>query len=372
MYEARPSLYQSSMLNPDAKPAQDARTPRQSGRQRSRSGTGLLSKLSFLRLPTIIGSPNDKGNSGDDGNLDIDDLEDISDGQPVDPRRALELDRPEILDLPESYLKRTRKRAGSLRKTALLGTRKLLNEQRLSQLKVEQSSDPSSEANAAQTPQVDGAAGEAGEGGYRVSQVETSGIPVASRASNGQSQDLVGIAKGAVYVSQQAQPSSSSRPSTSSSRASELGGLSEDVVSILSRRSTSSTIPSTLSGVSSRGEKRNRKYGRKSSPLALPPQGPEPPVHGYETTARFGALILAVTWLIFVIGMGSCLDVWSWAWDVGETPYAPPELEDDETLPITGYYPALMVCTAVTSWVWVISAWIGMKYFKHARGVVTD
>jgi len=65
--------------------------------------------------------------------------------------------------------------------------------------------------------------------------------------------------------------------------------------------------------------------------------------------------------------MGSCLGVWSWAWDVDETPYAPPDLEDDDTLPITGYYPALMVCTAVMAWVWVVVAWVGMKYFRHAK-----
>ena len=78
-------------------------------------------------------------------------------------------------------------------------------------------------------------------------------------------------------------------------------------------------------------------------------------------------MLLITTWLVFVIGMGSCLDVWSWAWDVGETPYAPPELEDDPTLPIVGYYPALLVLTAVMAWVWVGFAWVGMKYFKHAK-----
>ena len=67
-----------------------------------------------------------------------------------------------------------------------------------------------------------------------------------------------------------------------------------------------------------------------------------------------------------MVGMGSCLEVWSWAWDVGETPYAPPELEDDPTLPIVGYYPALMILTTVMAWVWVTVAWVGMKYFKHA------
>jgi len=87
----------------------------------------------------------------------------------------------------------------------------------------------------------------------------------------------------------------------------------------------------------------------------------------YTATEWWGWVVLAVTWIVFVVGMGSCLDVWSWAWDVGETPYAPPELEDDPTLPIVGYYPALIVMTAVMSWVWVVVAWVGMKYFKHAK-----
>lgn len=87
----------------------------------------------------------------------------------------------------------------------------------------------------------------------------------------------------------------------------------------------------------------------------------------YSETEWWGWIILIVTWLGFVIGIGSCFGVWSWAWDVGETPYAPPELEDDPTLPIVGYYPALITLTAVMSWVWVVVAWVGMKYFKHAN-----
>lgn len=87
----------------------------------------------------------------------------------------------------------------------------------------------------------------------------------------------------------------------------------------------------------------------------------------YSETEWWGWVVLIVTWIVFVVGMGSCLDVWAWAWDVGETPYAPPELEDDPTLPIVGYYPALIILTAVMSWVWVVVAWVGMKYFKHAK-----
>ncbi|EED14878.1 conserved hypothetical protein [Talaromyces stipitatus ATCC 10500] len=92
----------------------------------------------------------------------------------------------------------------------------------------------------------------------------------------------------------------------------------------------------------------------------------------YSETEWWGWIILIVTWLVFVIGIGSSFGVWSWAWDVGETPYAPPELEDDPTLPIVGYYPALMVLTAVMAWVWVVVAWVGMKYFKHANIAADD
>lgn len=87
----------------------------------------------------------------------------------------------------------------------------------------------------------------------------------------------------------------------------------------------------------------------------------------YSETEWWGWVVLVVTWIVFVVGMGSCLEVWSYAWDVGQTPYAPPELEDDPTLPIVGYYPALIILSAVMAWVWVVVAWVGMKYFKHAK-----
>lgn len=111
----------------------------------------------------------------------------------------------------------------------------------------------------------------------------------------------------------------------------------------------------------------------KSSPLSALPldaanAGPlSPEIWDYGETEWWGWIILVATWIMFVVGMGSCFGAWSWAWDVGETPYAPPELEDDPTLPITGYYPALIVLTGVMAWVWVIVAWVGMKYFKHAK-----
>jgi hypothetical protein len=117
---------------------------------------------------------------------------------------------------------------------------------------------------------------------------------------------------------------------------------------------------------------RRRSTKTAKSPLsvagiATTPLPPPDTDWDYSETEWWGWVILICTWIVFVVGMGSCLGVWSWAWDVGETPYAPPELEDDPTLPIVGYYPALIILTAVMAWVWVVVAWVGMKYFRHAK-----
>lgn len=115
---------------------------------------------------------------------------------------------------------------------------------------------------------------------------------------------------------------------------------------------------------------RRRSNKQSLSPLAAIPLdalSPTPEAVDYSDTEWWGWVVLIVTWVAFVVGMGSCFGIWSWAWDVGQTPYAPPELEDDPTLPIVGYYPALLTLATVMAWVWVVVAWVGMKYFKHAK-----
>lgn len=118
---------------------------------------------------------------------------------------------------------------------------------------------------------------------------------------------------------------------------------------------------------------RRRSANRAKSPLsiagglAVSPLPIPDAEWDYSETEWWGWVILIVTWIVFVVGMGSCLGVWSWAWDVGKTPYAPPGLQDDDSLPIVGYYPALIILTAIMAWVWVVVAWVGMKYFRHAK-----
>ncbi|RKF60519.1 hypothetical protein OnM2_050011 [Erysiphe neolycopersici] len=120
----------------------------------------------------------------------------------------------------------------------------------------------------------------------------------------------------------------------------------------------------------SRAHHRSVKQAKSPLSMAGLAQNPIPAMENewdYSETEWWGWVLLFLTWIVFVVGMGSCLGVWSWAWDVGETPYAPPELEDDPTLPIVGYYPALIILTSVVAWVWVSVAWVGMKYFRHTK-----
>ena len=177
-------------------------------------------------------------------------------------------------------------------------------------------------------------------------------------------------------------------PSLSLSSSSAISLLRPDRASLssgsesyyLTRPAGGSGLSSASSAISGGGggglpslqRRRSATIQRAKSPLGLSslaaplPQGADAD-WDYAETEWWGWIILVVTWTVFVIGMGSCLGVWSWAWDVGTTPYAPPELEDDPTLPIVGYYPALMILTGVMAWVWVVVAWVGMKYFRHAQ-----
>ncbi|KAI1261226.1 hypothetical protein F5Y18DRAFT_206066 [Xylariaceae sp. FL1019] len=154
--------------------------------------------------------------------------------------------------------------------------------------------------------------------------------------------------------------------------------LRPDLASLSSGSESYFPSPSQLRAPSPAGSLQRRrstsKHQRAKSPLALsglttgsPALALEEADHDYSETEWWGWVILIVTWFVFTLGIGSCLNVWSWAWDVGSTPYAPPELEDDPTLPIVGYYPALMILTSIMAWVWVVVAWVGMKYFRHAK-----
>jgi hypothetical protein len=142
---------------------------------------------------------------------------------------------------------------------------------------------------------------------------------------------------------------------------------------LMSPPAAASYFPGSTLQASSRSASRpHRSWLHRPSPLTRIPvpssHSPDDFEYTYAETEYWGWVLLATTWIVFTVGMGSCLDVWSWVWNVDKKPYAPPELEDDPTLPIVGYYPALIVLTGgVVSWIWITVAWVGLKYFRHAK-----
>lgn len=263
-----------------------------------------------------------------------------------------------------------RKRKGSLRKTAILGTGKLRaegRERRGSQLEqvdsVEGTQDDSSFA--------DGVAPMNAPSPYDmptprpISSVPPP-VPIGTHPVHGDPSKILAQEKGNQTFSSLHRPwTADSTASTTDEEESPISPSSIVIPPLPKTKPDSYFPPQT-----SRSLTRHTTVSSRSSPLAsLPPTvpSPSPSEWDYSETRWWGWIILVVTWIFFVVGMGSCFDVWSWAWDVGETPYAPPELEDDPTLPVVGYYPALIILTSVMAWVWVTSAWVGMKYFKHAN-----
>ncbi|KAI0840241.1 hypothetical protein F5Y06DRAFT_264007 [Hypoxylon sp. FL0890] len=316
------------------------------GRKRSGSGGSILSKFPFLRTPDSRSSLNDSRHA---------------DTAPDPSARP-----PRALAAAISQQQKTRRRKGSLRKVALLGRGAAREKREMKPLAID--------TTLAAQP-----AAESPEGTPKPPAIMTDeglGLGIS---------DLTPRPSMDGYARREAAPIASPLPIESESQVSSptISYTSttdeEDALSLPVR------VPSPLRpelSLSSGSEsyfpnrstsiQRRRSIKHAKSPLSL--QGltasPLPAAHedhDYSETEWWGWVVLIVTWCVFVIGMGSCLNVWSWAWDVGTTPYAPPELEDDPTLPIVGYYPALIILTCIMAWVWVVVAWIGMKYFRHAK-----
>ncbi|KAI1072280.1 hypothetical protein LB507_003359 [Fusarium sp. FIESC RH6] len=328
-------------------------TPSPSHRRNS-SNSSILSKFPFLRS-----SPEKRREQNESA---------IDDNAPATTPRPAARPSASVIQY-----QRTRRRRGSLRKAALLG-RGAQRERRESRPLVIDTShaatyglDPT--ATQTQSP----------------SPIESLDLNNASGGAQRTQVDgftpLPGGLGTAPVLPQKATSSQTTARSTALADQDGASYTSTDEEDLLQIPGSSSTIRQSLSmspgpdsyfnSVKSTSSQRRRLTSRAKSPLSFSGLSSNTlPAHedwDYTDTEWWGWVVLCVTWFVFVVGMGSCLDLWSWAWDVGKTPYAPPEFEDDDTLPIVGYYPALIILTGVMAWVWVVVAWVGMKYFRHAK-----
>jgi hypothetical protein len=344
------------------------------GHKRSTSGS-LLSKFSFLRMNTGTHHTTERSHLGGDKH----DEEEFGSGLQAGRAMSSALQQ-----------RRTRRRRGSLRKTALLGTRfdyrdKKSTRATIDVLRADGNARPHDQTTNVLVPSV-------------ADSVSTQDQPTSLRTVAAQTDE--NNANWGLAHDQRETPTASATQrsrkvlSKENVLGDEIGTDDEDMIALPRVKNAKAAIGSTFGNSSTSStsgaaglriptppsssdsyyalptDASYRAVHRTKSPLATHVVDLKPSqeiVWDYSETEWWGWIILIVTWLVFVVGMGSCFGVWSWAWDVGETPYAPPELEDDPTLPIVGYYPALIILTAVMSWVWVVVAWVGMKYFKHAN-----
>jgi len=370
--------------NTAAQPTSPPRSPEApiSSHRRSGSGGSILSRFPFLRTSESKSSLNDSRSQ-----------QFSSPGRPAEPENAS--DRPaRALASALSQQSKTRRRRGSLRKVALLG-RGAAREKRDSRLESapQQPLEPKplvieTSQVVLQQPAVTAPVGQqlTSPEAFMESPVVGLGLSDVTPRPSMEGFAPRGIAVIPATTSSPYDSQLSPAASYASTTDEEDGASLSLRVPSLSRpnRSSFSSQETYLRGPSHRTTspahsiQRRRSMSKQKyakSPLSLQGLATGSPALGamdsghydYDETEWWGWVVLIVTWFVFILGMGSCFDIWSWAWDVGSTPYAPPELEDDPTLPIVGYYPALIILTSIMAWVWVIIAWVGMKYFRHAK-----
>lgn len=391
-----------------AQPTSSIPSPRPQGHRRTLSGS-LFSKLNFLRPGTDTGRPSSR------------------DKEPKSPRRSAEDDVAVISPVKElkedngvissPQGKTARNRKGSLRKTALLGGRRFAAEgrERKNSLLQRNPSKATAQSTLPEAPLDQIASGVSLAAQPPVDDfnrpIDSQQAPDALRRQfsyessvSGSSSwsEPAGVTAARLSILTDTGPKSDAQatageatlsspldlksPNSQTSYASttddddlltfDRPAIGSSTILPVAPPAAASYFPgSTLQASSRTTRPTHRSRPHRPSPLTRTPvpssHSQEDLTYTYAETEYWGWVLLATTWIIFTVGMGSCLDVWSWAWDVGETPYAPPELEDDPTLPIVGYYPALIVLTGgVVSWIWITVAWVGLKYFRHAKSSI--
>lgn len=351
--------------DPDVGAGARATDPNPAGHKRTPSGGGLFSKLAFMRAHSAEHQHDDNDNTS----------------HAHAPMHATISRQPaSIASALQEH--KTRRRRGSLRKVALLG-RGAQRERREAHR-----ANLSIDVKSAETYGVSAPTGDGGAFGLGISDITprpsmdgyaSRSAPAVAAASLRQDTSTTTGEAGGGGGGGEIAPNPKveiEEPTPTSPTISYTTTDDEDVLHI--GRNAGGRGDPDLASLTSGSDgyfgalSRRRTVNRARSPLSLSglastPLLPDDDDWDYTETEWWGWVILIVTWVVFVVGMGSCFGIWSWAWDVGTTPYAPPELEDDPTLPITGYYPALIILTCIMAWVWVVVAWVGMKYFRHAK-----
>lgn len=81
--------------------------------------------------------------------------------------------------------------------------------------------------------------------------------------------------------------------------------------------------------------------------------GPRQPGKVVHHARQKGWVLLGCTWLYVLLAIWAAWPDWS--------------RESSSSMPFKGYYALLFLLLPVIIWLWAFLAWMGMKFFRHAR-----
>uniref|UniRef100_A0A060T9D0 ARAD1C37158p n=1 Tax=Blastobotrys adeninivorans TaxID=409370 RepID=A0A060T9D0_BLAAD len=95
----------------------------------------------------------------------------------------------------------------------------------------------------------------------------------------------------------------------------------------------------------------------------------EQPEFSSSKLLAMGYLVTLASWTLLIIGVGFMYGLWSRVTGTYEPHTTNNHLFEDITgYPIRNYHVCLLILTGVVLWVWCIISWMGMKFFRHAKG----
>lgn len=110
---------------------------------------------------------------------------------------------------------------------------------------------------------------------------------------------------------------------------------------------------------------------RRDMSLSVDVKTPGPRAYSFQTanpessiSIGTGVACLVGTWIIFILGLAHIFDFWHV--NIHLTQYT--DYEEETGLPIPGYYFSMVILSSVVIWMWCISSWTGMKFFRHSTG----
>jgi hypothetical protein len=92
----------------------------------------------------------------------------------------------------------------------------------------------------------------------------------------------------------------------------------------------------------------------------------------------YGYLIIISAWLMFIVSVGTILNLWDWCFKVRpdylrqfeEISWMALVLQQvyEQNKVVENYYLLCFVLNFVILWIWAVVSWISMKLFRHSKG----